>query len=281
MQEWHRIMKKVQTYGTPRNERTGVGTLALFGEQLVFDNSLTFPAVTTKHLAFGQVCAELACFLRGYDSLEQFHSMGCSIWDGNGAAEYWQERRRFEGDLGRIYGVQWRDWKSPEPLKFATSDGCRHTDQLRNLVEGMRKEPHGRRHIVTALNPGELDQMCLPPCHVLFQAYISGSRVDMRVDMRSVDLFLGLPFDIASYAVLQRLLARELGLQSGWLIFQLGDAHIYNNHKEQVAEALSRAPRLAPELMLDPRAGLFTFVPEYAQLRDYAPHPKIAAPLNV
>lgn len=283
MLEWHRIMKKVLMHGTSRNERTGVGTFALFGEQLTFDNRDTFPAVTTKHLAFGQVCAELACFLHGSQSLEAFHKMGCHIWDGNGESDYWKPHQRFEGDLGRIYGVQWRDWCSVDGIHF---EG-KHTDQLRNLVKGMRNEPHGRRHLVTAYNPGELDQMCLPPCHVLFQAYIvrdqlsNLERVDLRVDMRSVDLFLGLPFDVASYAVLQRLLAKELGLESGYLIFQLGDAHIYKNHIEQVHLALSREVREAPRMLLATRASLFDFLPEDATLVDYAPHRKIPAPLNI
>lgn len=282
MQEWHRIMHKVLTYGTLRNDRTGVGTLALFGEQLIFDNRDTFPAVTTKHLAFGQVCAELACFLLGYQSLEGFHRMGCTIWDGNGNAEYWKPRQRFAGDLGRIYGVQWRDWRSIDPAhQFNTPDGAQHTDQLKSLVDGMRKEPHGRRHVVTALNPGEFDQMCLPPCHVLFQAYVVEGRVDLRVDMRSVDLFLGLPFDVASYAVLQRLLAKELGLGSGYLIFQTGDTHIYLNHTEQVRQVIGREPRPAPTLALRSDTGLFDFLPEHAILMNYAPHPAVRAPLNI
>lgn len=276
MQEWHRIMSKVLTHGTLRNDRTGVGTMALFGEQLVFDNRDTFPAVTTKRLAFGQVCAELACFLLGCESLQEFHSMGCTIWDGNGEADYWTHRRRWQGDLGRIYGVQWRDWHSVGRFGELV-----HVDQLKNLVEGIIREPHGRRHIVTALNPGEFDQMCLPPCHVFFQAYVVEGRIDLRVDMRSVDLFLGLPFDVASYAVLQRLLARECGLSSGYLIFQLGDAHIYLNHLEQVRVVLARVPHDAPRLILAPQATLFSFLPEHATLDNYAPHPAVSAALNV
>ena len=281
MQEWHNILRKVMAHGQQRDDRTGVGTLALFGEQLVFDNRTTFPAVTTKKLMLGQVAAELACFLKGYDNLTNFHGMGCTIWDGNGNSDYWKPRARFEGDLGRIYGVQWRDWCS---VNRSDSEGrlVKYTDQLKNLVEGMRKEPHGRRHLVTAYNPGELDQMCLPPCHVLFQAFINDAgEVDLRVDMRSVDLFLGLPFDVASYAILQRLLAKELHLRSGMLIFQLGDAHIYLNHLVQVNEVLSREPKLAPGLHLSDAAGLFNFEPHHAQLFMYDSWPSVSAPLNV
>jgi thymidylate synthase len=277
MQEWHRILSKTMSHGTIRNDRTGVGTYALFAEKLVFDNSFLFPAVTTKQLGMGQVCAELACFLRGYDNLHEFHSLGCKIWDGNGSADYWLPRARVAGDLGRIYGVQWRDWRS-----VGLSNEIVHTDQLQQLVEGMHKEPHGRRHVVTAFNPGELSQMCLPPCHVLFQAFVTHDyKVDLLVFMRSVDLFLGLPFDIASYAILQRLLAKELGLPSGFLTFFTGDTHIYLNHQDAVHEVLSREVRSEPTMSLHPDAGLFNFLPEHAALQGYNPHPAIAAPLNV
>lgn len=286
MEPWKRILNKVARHGERRNDRTGVGTVALFGEALTFDNRNTFPAVTTKKLAFGQVAAELSCFLRGYDSLEQFHSVGCTIWDGNGGSDYWLPRARKEGDLGRIYGVQWRDWRSV----LCHDNGLElvKVDQLQALVDGMRKEPHGRRHLVTALNPGEMAQMCLPPCHVLFQAFVSGGAddgsvpcVDLCVYMRSVDLFLGLPFDVASYALLQRLLAKELSFDSGFLTFFLGDAHIYLNHLDQVNVVLAREERDAPWLSLHADASLFDFHPSQATLKDYDPHPAVQAPLNV
>lgn len=276
MEQWRRILEKVMRHGELRNDRTGVGTLALFGEQLVFDNRTMFPAVTLKRLGFEQVKAELACFLRGYDNLEDFHKMGCTIWDGNGTSEYWKPFAHCEGDVGRIYGVQWRFWRS------ASSAGYSETDQLRNLVDGMRKEPHGRRHIVTAWNPGELKQMCLPPCHMFFQAFINADKqVDLAVYMRSVDLFLGLPFDVASYALFQRLLAKELGLDSGVLTFFLGDTHIYLNHREQVAEALQRLEKDLPTLELSTDASLFDFHPSQATLQGYDPRGFIKAPLNV
>lgn len=274
MDEWHRIMRKVMISGTKRDDRTGTGTRALFGEQLVFDNRVGFPAVTTKKLALSQVASELSCFLVGADSLDAFHAKGCTIWDGNGNASYWKPR--WPGDLGRIYGVQWRDWTT-----LGLGGQMVSTDQLRQLVDGMKSQPHGRRHIVTAWNPGELDQMCLPPCHVLFQAYVVDGRVDLRVDMRSVDLFLGLPFDVASYGILQRLLAKELELNSGFLTFQLGDAHIYLNHMDQVTTVLGRVPLDPPDLRLEPETGLFNFEAKHASLLRYNHLGIVAAPMSV
>ena len=171
MRAWKEIMQKVLRHGFRRPDRTGVGTLALFGEQLMFDNRDEFPAVTTKKLAFGQMAAELACFLHGYDNLKDFHGMGCTIWDGNGSADYWLPKARSKGDLGRIYGVQWRNWRSV--LCHESGLELVQVDQLETLVEGLRHDPFGRRHVVTALNPGEQGQMCLPPCHVLFQAFVT------------------------------------------------------------------------------------------------------------
>lgn len=282
MEQWRRILEKVSRHGEHRNDRTGVGTLALFGEQLVFDNRTTFPAVTLKRLGFEQVKAELACFLRGYDNLEDFHKMGCTIWDGNSGSDYWKPFARFDGDIGRIYGVQWRNWQSIKHNTLHDDMQVLHTDQLRNLVDGMQREPHGRRHMVTAWNPGELSAMCLPPCHLFFQAFVNKyNQVDLVVYMRSVDLFLGLPFDVASYALLQRLLAKELGLDSGMLTFFLGDAHIYLNHREQVAEALQRSEKEPPTLALAVEASLFEFHPSQALLQGYEPHAFIKAPLNV
>lgn len=281
MHAWHAILNKALRRNDRRVDRTGVGTVALFGEQLIFDNrDDTFPAVTTKKLIWSQMVAELACFLRGYDNLEQFHTMGCTIWDGNGEADYWAPDARWPGDLGRIYGVQWRDWRSV----LCHDNGLElvKVDQLKELVESLKHSPYSRRHAVTAFNPGELKQMCLPPCHVLFQAYVTGNgELWLRVDMRSVDLFLGLPFDIASYAVLQKLLAKEVGLKSGFLVFQLGDAHIYLNHLEAVSTVLSRDPRKAPKLVLDAQASLFDFHPSQASLINYDPWPAVKAELNV
>lgn len=279
MIEWQTLIRKVLRHGQRRYDRTGVGTLALFGESVTFDNRNEFPAVTTKKLGFEQMAAELACFLKGARSLEEFHKLGCTIWDGNGNAEYWLPRAEFDGDLGRIYGVQWRDWRSIDPAGEETI-----TDQLVNLVNGMIKEPHGRRHVVTALNPGELDQMCLPPCHLFFQCFIGNSgQLDMTVYMRSVDVFLGLPFDVASYALLQRLIVQTLGgeAKSGFLTFFLGDTHLYLNHLEQAETVLAREACPAPRLHLDRSATIFNFHPSQASLDQYSYHGVVAAPLNV
>lgn len=289
MEQWKRILDKVLRFGDERPDRTGVGTVALFGEMLTFDNRTTFPAVTTKKLAFGQVKAELCAFLRGYQTLEQFHSVGCNIWDGNGESSYWAPRQRVPGDLGRIYGVQWRDWHSSAyGLGLHNPQGYVAVDQLKNLVDGLRNDPYSRRHLVTAWNPGELGQMCLPPCHVMFQVFVAPAltpgeapQLDMLVTMRSVDLFLGLPFDVASYALLQRLLAQTVDMLPGLLHFSLGDAHVYNNHREQVATVLARDEYDAPGIWLDHPADVFNFSPNQAELVNYYSHPAVPAPLNV
>jgi len=298
MKEWHKILRRVLEHGEERPDRTGVGTLSVFGAQVVFDNSTSFPAFTTKKLFFESVKAELSAFLHGFDTLDQFHSVGCSIWDGNGTADYWTSRgdKQAAGWLGRIYGVQWRRWRSYLPLPHG--DGLKEalsgnapafkiTDQLKGLVHDLSADPFGRRHLVTAWNPGELDQMCLPPCHVLFQCYVrqglmNDLYLDLRVDMRSVDLFLGLPFDVAGYALLQRLLAKETLMSPGRLVFQLGDAHIYRNHLDQVRTVLAREPFDPPQLRFDEEeTSPFNFKPHHASLVDYAHHPAVKAPMNV
>ena len=173
--------------------------------------------------------------------------------------------------------MQWRDWISKDICDYTE----KRTDQLKDLVQGIKDDPHGRRHLVTAWNPGELDQMCLPPCHVMFQCYVNGRHLDLAVTMRSVDLFIGLPFDIASYAVLQRLIAQEVGLQSGELVFFLGDAHVYQNHFSQVNEVLTRKPFEPPTLFLGESQQLFDFQPRKVMLSNYHFHPAVSAPLNV
>lgn len=289
MRQWHEVMAAVLADGEPRSDRTGVGTQALFGRALEFDLREGFPAVTTKRLGFGQVRAELAAFLAGAQSLAEFHEKGCSIWDANGLAPYW--RPKSEGDLGRIYGVQWRRWRSCKADGGGSALACRETDQLANLVAGLRRDPHGRRHLVTAWNPGELDDVCLPACHVLFQAYASDGAgapgrgwLDLAVYMRSVDLFIGLPFDVASYALLQHLICRSLGdeRRPRHLRFFLGDAHVYRNHEAQAVQALSRGPLALPRLALaDGCPGVLGFEPGQAWLEGYECHAAIAAPMNV
>jgi thymidylate synthase len=285
MDNWQRILHDVLSHGIQRSDRTGVGTLALFGKQLIFHNGLYFPAVTTKKLAFEQVKAELACFIQGWSSLDELHSVGCRIWDGNALAEPWATVNAERGNdpgIGRVYGAQWRYWRGLDDAGSAIM-----IDQLRALVSGLRDNPYSRRHIVTAWNPAELEDMCLPPCHILFQCFVEPGLIkgeqllSLAFYMRSVDLFLGLPFDIASYALLQRLLARECGMVSHRLVVMLGDAHIYLNHIEQARLAVARDPFASPKLELVEHATLWDFMPEHAQLINYQSHPAIPAPLNV
>lgn len=284
MRAWHDVLRRVLETGKRRSDRTGVGTLSVFGVQCEFDNSSTFPAVTTKRLAFGQVAAELACFVGGFESLEEFHSLGCRIWDGNAGAESWVHGgARFSGDLGRIYGAQWRRWRGLVDDQLVGGYKTSYVDQLAEVIDGIKKEPHSRRHVVTAWQPAELGQVCLPPCHVLFQFYVEDFVLHLRVDMRSVDLFLGLPFDVASYALLQRLVAGETALTTGRLVFQLGDAHIYLNHLEQARAVISREPLPPPLLRVDGHVDLVRdgFDPRAVSLVDYRHHGAVDAPLNV
>lgn len=259
MKQYQDLLESVYYAGEQRMDRTGVGTLSSFDQTLKIYNGAEFPAVTLKKLAFKQVCSELACFIRGYTLVDDFHRMGCTIWDANAAGR---------SDLGPIYGAQWRNWNG--------------IDQLKNLVNSLQFDPTGRRHIVSAWNVGQLSEMSLPPCPIMFQCYVREKRaLDMTVYQRSADLFLGLPFDIASYAILQRLLAIETGLQPGWLNFHIGDAHIYNNHKQQVSTLLDREPISPPLIQFHPEVSLFDFTPEQAWLINYRHHGIVNGVLNV
>lgn len=273
MMPWLELMKEVLLFGERRDDRTGVGTLALFGRTLKLDCRSEFPAVTTKRLPFGSVASELACLLRGFTELDEYHSVGCHIWDKNAEA--------FGGRVGRTYGAQWRGWKSVMDLRPENGVSFKTTDQIQVLLDGLRAQPHGRRHLVTAWNPGELDQACLPACHVLFQCYLGEDGLSLAVYMRSCDLFIGLPFDMASYGLMQRLIAKELGVSVSRLTFFLGDAHIYLNHVEQVKTVLARRPTgLRPALYLNPDARLLDFQPKHAGLINYEPWPAVPAPMN-
>lgn len=274
MISYQQLLAEVLTHGKRRNDRTGTGTLAVFGRQLAFNNTAgpdgCFPATTIKPLPFAQMCGELASFIEGTNDVERFKRNGCNFWNKN--AEHTSGSNfhpAFPGDLGRIYGVQWREWR--------TWSEWQPTDQLKNLIQGIKENPFSRRHIVLAYNPGELDQVCLPACHVLFQCFVSGDTLELLFWMRSVDLFLGLPCDIALYALLQRLIALECNLLPGRLVAQLGDAHIYLNHLEQVSEALRRRPYDSPELQLSPFTSLFGFKPHHAVLENYQCHPPLPA----
>jgi thymidylate synthase len=237
------VLRKALETGVERNDRTGTGTRAIFGEVLRFRMSDGFPAVTTKRLAFRAVLAELLWFIAGSSDVNELHALGTHIWDGNAYAPYWIERARFEGDAGRNYGQQWRDWIAP--------DG-RHVDQLADVIQGIRERPESRRHVVTAWNPGELDATSLPACHALFQFFVADGRLSLMMYQRSCDLFLGVPFNIAEYAVMLHLVAQISGLEPDEFVHVLADAHVYRDHVDAAREQLERAPFPSPTLSLDP-----------------------------
>lgn len=264
MRQWHNLLKETLANGVTRPGRMGVDTIATFGQSIQFDMRSGFPAVTTKKLAFKTMCAELECFLKGSTNVADFHAAGCHIWDGNLTAAPWNNKYG-NGELGPIYGAQWRNWNG--------------IDQLQVLVDGMKSDPFSRRHLVTALNPGA--DVCLPPCHIFFQCFVYPDwSFDLQVYMRSVDLFLGLPFDIASYGVLQHLIGLDTNLRPNKLLFSFGDAHIYSNHIEQVEEALNRSIKPLPSLIIEPAASINNFTSSMATLHEYEYHPAIQAKLN-
>src|SRR5258707_3143493 len=242
MLEYHRLLRLVLDQGRPRADRTGVGTLAVFGAQARFDLREGFPLLTTKKVHFKSIVHELLWFLAGETNAESLRAKGVTIWD---------EWAQPDGDLGRVYGAQWRDWRGP--------DGRSH-DQIKTVLESIRRDPYSRRHIVSAWNPGELDQMALPPCHAFFQFYVNEGELSCQLYQRSADLFLGVPFNIASYALLTMMFARACDLKPGDFVHTFGDLHLYSNHLEQAREQLSREPRPLPELSLTPAVrDLFDF----------------------
>lgn len=243
MQQYLRILKKVLDEGVERGDRTGTGTRAVFGEVMRFKMAEGFPAVTTKRLAFRAVIAELLWFLCASSDVKELHKLGVRIWDGNAYADYWKPKARFEGDAGRNYGQQWRDWDAP---------GGRRIDQLADLVARIRSDPSSRRHLVTAWDPAEIEDTSLPACHAFFQLFVAGGRLSLMMYQRSADLFLGVPFNTAQYALLLHLFAQMTDLEPDELIHVLADAHIYSTHLDAVREQLGREPFPAPRLWLDP-----------------------------
>lgn len=243
MRQYLAVLRKTLESGVDRDDRTGTGTRAIFGEVMRFRTRDGFPAVTTKRLAFRSVLAELLWFIAGSSDVNELHALGTHIWDGNAYAPYWVERARFAGDAGRNYGQQWRDWIGP--------DG-RHVDQLADVVGGIRKRPSSRRHVVTAWNPGELDATSLPACHALFQFFVAEGKLSLMMYQRSCDLFLGVPFNIAEYAVLLHLVAQITDLEADELVHVLADAHVYRDHFDAAREQLAREPFASPTLSLDP-----------------------------
>ena len=265
MKEYLDLLRLVLQKGKKRSDRTGVGTLGVFGAQARFDLRDSFPLLTTKKLHTRSIIHELLWFIKGDTNVKYLHDNKVTIWDE------WADEN---GDLGRIYGAQWTDWR--------TSDG-RSVNQIKNAVEGLRKDPFGRRHIVCAWNPGELDKMALPPCHAMFQFYVSADgELSCQLYQRSADLFLGVPFNIASYAMLTMMVAQVCGYKPGEFIHTFGDLHIYLNHLEQVDLQLSRQPRPLPKLALNPdRKNLEDFVFEDFKIDGYDPYPAIKAPIAV
>ena len=275
--------------GEHRPDRTGVGTISKFGLQLKFDLQEGFPAITTKRLAWKSVVSELLWFIEGSGDENRLKeilygtrtSTESTIWSGNANADYWKPKARFKGDLGRVYGVQWRAWRAP--VFGANRMAVKHVDQLQLLINGIKKDPYGRRHILSAWNPGELDLMALPPCHMMAQFYVGTSgKLSCHMYQRSADMFLGVPFNIASYALLTHMIASVCNLSVGQLIISFGDAHIYDNHLEQVREQLGRAPLVLPTLEISKDITDITkFTMQDIKLVDYNCYATIKAPMAV
>ena len=264
MQQYLSLMDHVRQNGTRRGDRTGVGTLSVFGYQMRFDLSKGFPAVTTKKLHFRSIIFELLWFLQGSSNIDYLSANGVTIWDE------WADDK---GDLGPIYGYQWRSWPK--------SDGSK-VDQISQLVQDLQSRPNSRRHIISAWNVADIDQMALPPCHCLFQFYIANGRLSCQLYQRSADIFLGVPFNIASYALLTMMLAQVTGYEPGDFVHTLGDAHLYLNHLDQVERQLSRGPFPLPEMKINQNVrSIFEFGYDDFDLINYQYHPGISAPIAV
>ena len=264
MKQYLDLLERITAEGTVKGDRTGVGTRSVFGHQMRFDLSQGFPVLTTKKLHLRSIIHELLWFLRGDTNVKYLHDNGVTIWDE------WAEP---DGDLGPIYGYQWRSWPTP--------DG-RHVDQIAAVVESIKSNPDSRRHIVSAWNVGEIDRMALPPCHLLFQFYVADGRLSCQLYQRSADVFLGVPFNIASYALLTMMVARVTGLEPGDFVHTTGDTHLYLNHLEQAALQLTREPRELPVMKLNPDVrSIFDFRYDDFTLEGYDPWPAIKAPIAV
>jgi thymidylate synthase len=263
-QQYLDLLAEVLEHGADKADRTGTGTLSVFGRQMRFALGESFPLLTTKKLHLKSIVHELLWFLRGDTNVRWLQERGVTIWDE------WADA---SGELGPVYGYQWRKWRTP--------DG-RVIDQMADVVASIRANPDSRRHVVTAWNPADIGRMALPPCHALFQFYVARGRLSCQLYQRSADLFLGVPFNIASYSLLTLMMAQVTGLQPGEFVLTLGDAHLYRNHLEQAREQLSRAPRPFPRMRLNPEVkDLFGFRYEDFALEAYDPHPAIKAPIAV
>lgn len=264
MRQYHDLLRLVLEHGRPRSDRTGVGTLSIFGAQARFDLRESFPLLTTKKLHLKSIIHELLWFLRGETNVRSLNEKGVTIWNE------WADEN---GDLGRVYGAQWSDWRGAEGVRV---------NQIDDVIEQIRTKPDSRRLIVTAWNPAEIQQMALPPCHVLFQFDVRDGELSCQLYQRSADLFLGVPFNIASYALLTMMVAQVCGLQPGEFVHTFGDLHLYQNHLEQAREQLTRDFRALPRMQLNPAVkDLPEFRFQDFVLIDYNPHPAIKAPIAI
>jgi thymidylate synthase len=261
--QYENLLRKVLTSGTAKNDRTGTGTVSLFGERLRYDLSEGFPLITTKRVHFKSIAVELLWFLRGDSNVGWMRDQGVTIWDE------WADA---DGELGPVYGVQWRSWPAP--------DGG-HIDQIGGVLETLRKDPDSRRMLVSAWNVSDLPSMALAPCHAMFQFYVADGKLSCQLYQRSADLFLGVPFNVASYALLTQMMAAQVGLAPGDFIWVGGDCHIYNNHVDQVKEQLSRSPYEFPRLQIAERPSLFDYRYEDFTVVGYQHHPTLKAPVAV
>lgn len=264
MQQYLDLLAKVTAQGTLKSDRTGTGTRSLFGHQMRFDLNEGFPCLTTKRLHLRSIIYELLWFLRGDTNIKYLTDNRVTIWNE------WADAN---GDLGPVYGSQWRSWGTP-------SGG--HIDQITEIIKSLSQNPDSRRHIVSAWNVAQIENMALPPCHCLFQFYVADGRLSCQLYQRSADLFLGVPFNIASYALLTMMVAQVTGLGLGEFVHTLGDVHIYNNHIDQVQEQLSRTPRELPQMKLNPEVrSIFEFTYDDFELQNYDPYPTIKAPISI
>ena len=264
MRQYHELMERVLREGLEKRDRTGTGTLSVFGHQMRFDLADGFPLVTTKRLHLKSIVHELLWFLRGDTNVRYLQENGVRIWDEWAGAD---------GELGPVYGYQWRNWETPDGRKI---------DQIEQVLQSIRRNPESRRHIVTAWNPADVPKMALPPCHCLFQFYVGAGRLSCQLYQRSADIFLGVPFNIASYALLTMMVAQVTGLKPGEFIHSFGDAHLYLNHLDQAREQLTRRPFPLPRMKLNPEVkDIFAFCYEDFTLENYQAHPHIKAQVAV
>ena len=264
MKEYKALLNHIMDNGVLKDDRTGTGTKSIFGYQMRVDLAKGFPLLTTKKVHLKSIIYELLWFIKGDTNIEYLNNHGVTIWNE------WADSN---GELGPVYGHQWRSWSSSDGNKI---------DQLSQLIEGIKKNPDSRRHIISAWNPGEIDKMALPPCHALFQFYVADSKLSCQLYQRSADVFLGVPFNIASYALLTIMVAQVCNLQLGHFVHTFGDAHIYTNHFDQVTLQLSREPKELPTMEIDPSVkSIFGFEYEHFTLENYNPYPGIKAPIAV